>query len=126
MTDLLGPPWPYPRCPQERSLHVLLTAVKSCASNTQGRGALTGPRAGARLARVGSTANRPVRPRTIQPRAEANDERAHAGAVGRTGESPRFPRRGGRGDDRGWFSGDRQGAGTRGQGRLPPARDGTA
>src|SRR6266540_4208552 len=34
MTDLLGPPWPYPRCPQERSIHVLLTAVKSCASNT--------------------------------------------------------------------------------------------
>src|SRR6266542_5456204 len=33
MTDLLGPPWPYPRCPQERSIHVLLTAVKSCASN---------------------------------------------------------------------------------------------
>src|SRR6266545_4801076 len=35
MTDLLGPPWPYPCCPQERSIHVLLTAVKSCASNTR-------------------------------------------------------------------------------------------
>src|SRR6266498_450718 len=33
MTDLLRPPWPHPRCPQERSIHVLLTAVKSCASN---------------------------------------------------------------------------------------------
>ena len=34
--ELLGPPWPSPRCPQERSIHVLLTAVKSCASNTFG------------------------------------------------------------------------------------------
>ncbi len=31
MIDLLRPPWPYPRCPQARSIHVLLTAVKSCA-----------------------------------------------------------------------------------------------
>src|ERR1700682_6330313 len=36
MTALLGPPWPHPRAPQERSIHVLLTAVKSCASNTAG------------------------------------------------------------------------------------------
>jgi branched-chain amino acid transport system substrate-binding protein len=61
-----------------------------------------------------------------QPEAEAHHERAHTGPVVWARQPSDFHGRHRRGGGRGGISRRSQGAGARGQGRLSPARDGSA